>query len=297
MTIETKNLNKKSYKMLEIYPLHIKHDGIFIPVQDLDFSQQFSPSYQKQEVYGRMDPIVTYANTKRTMRISFVCQAHHFIDGTAGVVDNIRSINLLTQMLYPSYERTSENSPKSLLKAPPFFKIAYGNYFGDFDDLGMQEGGITGIITGFSHGIGKVARNYAYGEDSMGDHYVLPREVKVGFAFEVIHNREVGWREKGGESYFSLGGYGSNFPYNGLNSGPRPAPEAKPIPTPASEKPETSNPEGKSGAGNPPAKASTRPKDKPNPRKGAASADKWVIKGDFCTNTRTGKWGHKSRCK
>jgi hypothetical protein len=278
MTIETKNLNKKSYKMLEIYPLHIKHSGLFIPVQDLDFSQQFEPSYRKEEVYGRMDPIVTYSSTKRSMRISFVCQAHHFIDGTTGVVDNIQTINLLTQMLYPAYERTSEKSPKSLLKAPPFFKIAYGNYFGDFDHLGLQEGGITGIITGFSHGVGKVARNYAFGEDSMGDHYVLPREVKVGFSFEVIHNREVGWRDRAGKSHFSLDGYGSNFPYNGLSNSFLEGPE-KPVEAPTE----------------PTAKTQT-----PLPTK-KTSARKFVMKDGICLEKKSpldrGSQVHKSRCK
>jgi len=223
--ITTKNLKKQMYKMLEIQPLHLDHEGLHIPVLDFQLSQQFSPSYKKEEVYGRMDPILTYSNTKRSVRIGFVCQAHHYIDGTGGVVDNVSLINLLTQMLYPSYENVGKDKKMALLKAPPFFKLKYGQYLGSYEQDGSPGGGLTGVITGFSHNIGKPARNYAYGEASSGRHLVLPREIKCGFSFDVVHDKEVGWRKKGGKYYFSHDGYGSNFPYNTGQKTTPPTPE------------------------------------------------------------------------
>lgn len=214
--IKTMVKRKQAYKMLEVYPLHIIHPGIFVPVENLTFSQQFSPSYNKESVYGRMDPIMTYSNTTRSLRISFSCQSHHYFDQTSGVIDNISTINLLTQMLYPAYDDVSEN--QALLKAPPFFKIRYGQYFGSFGADGSSVSGLTGAITGFSHSIGQVAKNAAYGLSNEGNHLVLPREVKVSFSFEVVHDEEVGWKTSGGKSTFSENGYGNNFPYNtGIN--------------------------------------------------------------------------------
>ena len=217
--IKTAVLRKQAYKMLEIYPLHIKHPGIFVPVENLDFSQQFNPSYNKESVYGRMDPIVTYSNTARTVRIGFSCQSHHYFDGTSGVIDNISTINLLTQMLYPAYDGVGGS--QALLKAPPFFRIKYGQYFGSFGHDGSAGEGMTGIITNFSHGVGRTARNVAYGLSHDKNHVALPREIKVTFTFDVIHDKEVGWRDQGDKSIFSAEGYGSNFPYNtGVSSSP-----------------------------------------------------------------------------
>jgi hypothetical protein len=215
----SRNARKTAYKALWIIPLHIKHPGIAIPVENLEVSQQFSPSYKKENVYGRMDPIATYAHTSRTMRINFSCQAHHYFDDMDGVIDNIQTINEVTQMLYPAYEKVGEQGKidgQALLKAPPFFRIKYGQYFGSYSSTGEDTGdGLTGFITGFSHGLGKLARNMAYG--GLGPKSTiraLPREIKVGFSFEVIHDKSVGWTSVGDKSVFSEDGYGPNFPYN-----------------------------------------------------------------------------------
>jgi len=223
----SRNNRKRAYKALWIIPLHIKHPGVAVPVENLQVSQQFSPSYKKENVYGRMDPIATYAHTARTMRINFSCQAHHYFDGMDGVIDNIQTINEITQMLYPAYEKVGHPGvsgvgisgfagSQALLKAPPFFRIKYGQYFGSYSHTGEDTGeGLTGFITGFSHGLGKLARNMAYGGQGPEDTIrALPREVKVGFSFEVIHDKSVGWTSVGDKSVFSEDGYGPNFPYN-----------------------------------------------------------------------------------
>ena len=208
--IEAKGLRKKAYKPLTIIPLHVNHPGVKLAVENLSISQQFNPSYKKEEVYGRMDPIVTYSNTTRSMRFNFSCQSHHYFDGVAGVVDNVYQINVLTQLLYPAYKSTG--GQKNLLRSPPFFRLQYGSYVGSFGADFAAEG-LTGIITGFSHEIGKVARNMAYGALETGEHLALPREIKIGFSFDVIHDKEVGWRRSGDKDQFSLDGYGSDFPY------------------------------------------------------------------------------------
>ena len=219
-----------SYQKFIIQPLHINHGAIGIPVENLDISQNFTPQYNPQEVYGRMDPIVTYKNTKRSLTINFSCQAHHYFDGPLGVINNIRSINKITQFLYPSYQDITTGYPGNnlaLLKAPPFFRIMYGNYIGSYDSVGMYpaadkfgEGGLTGYITAFNHSLGKIARNVAFGYNELDvdgkplGYRALPREIKVNMSFQVIHDKQVGWTK----DEFSPNGYGENFPYNAGNS-------------------------------------------------------------------------------
>jgi hypothetical protein len=76
--------------------------------------------------------------------------------------------------------------------------------------------GLTGYITNFRHGIGKVARNMAYApaENGTEGYHPVPREIKVSFTFNVVHDKEVGWRKVGKDYHFSEEGYGTNFPYN-----------------------------------------------------------------------------------
>jgi hypothetical protein len=227
---------KQAHKVFSFEPLHValkdtpvKGRAILIPVEDLNFSQRFDPTYATKPVYGRMDPIVTYQHTKRSLNIQFKCQAHHVFDTPGGVVNNIRNINLLTQLLYPAYFEhgsTIDGDPLAILGAPPFFRIRYGNYIGSFNTTGgfhgEEIGGLTGYITGFSHQLGKIARNVALGKQGKDKAFrALPREIAVSFNFEVIHDKLTGWYK--GE--FSPNGYGYNFPYNaghfGKPGGPR----------------------------------------------------------------------------
>lgn len=224
------------YNPLVIEPLHINMAPISLPVENLQLDQTFSPTYGQEDVYGRMDPIVTYKNTKRTISINFSCQAHHFFDADWGVKNNIQAINMLTQMLYPSYQGTAK-AGLGVLKAPPFFRILYGSYVGSYSSKGAMAfqsmgrdglennplyNGLTGYITNFRHGIGKVARNMAYAPASKGlkGYHPVPREIKVSFTFNVVHDKEVGWRKVGKDYHFSEEGYGTNFPYNLGDPGP-----------------------------------------------------------------------------
>jgi len=216
---------KSGFKVLSFEPLHISlkdtvvgHHALLIPVEDFSFSQQFNLSYNQQDAYGRMDPIATYSGTRRSMRFDFKCSAHHIFDGPAGVVNNIRNINLLTQLLYPAYFETGttiNGEPTAVLGAPPFFRIKYGNYVGSFpaggEFTGESENGLTGFIGGLSHNIGATPKNVAFGKQGKDKGYrALPREIKANFDFTVVHDQLVGWYQ----GKFSPNGYGHNFPYN-----------------------------------------------------------------------------------
>lgn len=206
---------KQTHKMFVFEPLHLQGFGkLPIAVENFTFSQTFSPTYGSMPAYGRMDPIVTYQNTGRTLSINFDCQAHHVTDGTCGVIDNVKRINRLTQCLYPSY--LYSDGYGSVLKSPPFFRVYYGSYIGGFQPSGEigSNDGLTGYIQGFSHGIGSVPRNVAFGGENP-TFRALPRMITVGFTFVVIHDKMTGWESEwstGDE--FSPNGYGVNFPYN-----------------------------------------------------------------------------------
>ena len=226
---------KQTHKMFIFEPLHLQGFGkLAFAVENFVFNQAFSPQYGSQPAYGRMDPIVTYQSTGRTLNINFDCQAHHLTDGTCGVIDNVKRINRLTQCLYPSY--LHPDGYGGVLKSPPFFRIYYGSYIGGFQPSGEigSDDGLTGYIQGLSHNIGNVAKNVAFGGEDP-TYRALPRLISVSFTFVVIHDKMTGWESgRSIKDEFSPDGYGINFPYNvgdtsvGANSAVRVTP---PTPT------------------------------------------------------------------
>ena len=65
-----------------------------------EMSQNFSLSYDSEEVYGRNDPIMSYRNTKRSMSLSWNVPSTDLYDAKL----NRLKTRMLIRMLYPRYE-------------------------------------------------------------------------------------------------------------------------------------------------------------------------------------------------
>ena len=108
------------------------HKGGSVTFQDRDIvkvniTEAVTPEYDLAYVYGRNVPIVSFKNTKRTIKISFV---HKFV----GVTTNY---NELISFMYPV--RDSSIQGASLYSKTPLFKIEALNILND-----------TGVISGFT---------------------------------------------------------------------------------------------------------------------------------------------------
>ena len=111
-----------------------------IPVLVKSYAQSTTPKFASTEVYGRMDPIFTYQNTKRTFEITFQTpqknklkkcgpgSGHDAATG-AGYVAGLPSlISSIYAMMYPLYETETHGSGAdaikiSRLKSPPLLEI------------------------------------------------------------------------------------------------------------------------------------------------------------------------------
>lgn len=81
-----------------------------------DFSQNFDPQWNSEDVFGRMDPISTYQGTKRTMSLGF-----DVVAGTQdGAKKNLKRCKDLVKMVYPVYK-------KNILSKPPLVRIRFAN--------------------------------------------------------------------------------------------------------------------------------------------------------------------------
>ncbi len=135
---------------------------VTLPIRVLQFSQDVSPSFASTEVYGRMDPIYTYQNTKRTFQVNCSTIIHSELpklagdaiktkvkgadklatyvgDGTSIVYNKsvMSRISSLYKIMYPLYEKEAHVDGSGTpvfdtyqLKGPPILKILIPNVLG-----------------------------------------------------------------------------------------------------------------------------------------------------------------------
>lgn len=173
------------------------------------FSDQYQSNWDKEEIYGRMDPIQTFKSTQRTINISW--------DVVAGSLEeakeNLENLTTLFGMLYPAYD--SGASGTTAMSHAPLLRMKYLNFVtraGAEAKATAREGGLLGSSAGFSF---EPAMDDAMFGDNDGNLY--PKVVKLSCTFSVIHESALGWS---GSSQRTKG-----FPYGRGQSQPEtPAP-------------------------------------------------------------------------
>jgi len=191
------------------------------------FSDQFSSKNNPTQVFGRMDPIVTFQNTTRKISCGFTVTAA----SSREVTENMRKINLLMQMLYPKYVNAGDTST---IAASPLFRIKFANLIrsataapyvsneaalaneGTAAPESLEESdydtktGLLGAIDGFT-----VSPNFNVGFQD-GEDYANPMQIPLSFNFTVLHEHAVGWQGETDAKFggtVSSAGLANQFPY------------------------------------------------------------------------------------
>mgnify|MGYP003110969951 CR=1 FL=1 len=89
------------------------------------FTNSFSSNWTEEQVYGRIDPIGTFQGTKRRINLGFDIVGASLDEAK----ENMKNINTLTKMLYPSYtDADGEGEGNALiLSKSPLVYIRFGN--------------------------------------------------------------------------------------------------------------------------------------------------------------------------
>jgi len=88
------------------------------------YSDQYNSSWESTEVFGRMDPIQTFKNTKRVISLGWDVVASSIEEA----VINLDKCQRLFSMLYPVYETHDPKVPGSTtMVASPLFKLKFVN--------------------------------------------------------------------------------------------------------------------------------------------------------------------------
>ena len=83
------------------------------------FDDQYQAQWQQENVYGRLDPIMTYQGTSRQIGFSFDVVAASLEESQS----NLHRLEHLMSMLYPVYN----DGAISTIQAAPLMKIKFAN--------------------------------------------------------------------------------------------------------------------------------------------------------------------------
>ena len=171
-----------------------------------DMSQTFDSTWNQTEVFGRNDPIATFASTKRSISLSFEVPAANAEDAK----ENMENIGKLVRYMYPGYNvnraptgemigKGKKAKPKTAVTGkyvarPPLVKIKFANLIQSY-----KGGGLLGFIDSLSTNPVLEAGMFEVGGN------LYPRTVTISFGFTVLHQTDVGWEinEKGNLSWMA----------------------------------------------------------------------------------------------
>lgn len=185
-------VRKKQY--IEIY--HIPSGkSVFFKAFLTMFEDQYNSEWERTPVFGRMDPLVNFQGTSRTMSLGWSIPSF----GQEDAERNLQKCSLLMSMLYPTYEEVApntNNTSANTLVAPPVFKIKMMNLITDSSraeasGVGTaKDSGLLGVISGFTYT--PVLEEGVIEKDGTFDLY--PQTINLQCEFTVLHTHQLGWK-------------------------------------------------------------------------------------------------------
>ena len=163
-----------------------------------DFSDNYDSNWNDENVYGRMDPIMTFQNTSRQVQVSWDVVAANRHEAKS----NLRRCSLLIQMLYPVYHKEGFYST---MIAPPLLKVKYGNFIQSAETPGgdVTMSGLVCTPNGLSYKPNFDAGLVGEGNGSR----MYPKVVSLSCVLNILHDhRGPGWTVPGA-------GPAVDFPY------------------------------------------------------------------------------------
>jgi hypothetical protein len=202
--------NKKHY-YIDFYHLPTK-TSIAFKAYLTSFSDKYSSSWDSEEVYGRMDPIVAFKGTTRTISLEWEVPA----SSVAEAEENLQRVTALFNMLYPVY---GGPEPGAVVSSPPLFRVRFANLIGD-----QTAPSSAGIPRASSSGVVCSIGGFEYSPE-MDDGWfepatagvAYPQAIKLSCDMTILHTHSLGYNEADKK----LRGGSTKFPYGlaGLGSG------------------------------------------------------------------------------
>ena len=169
---------------------YVPDPSYFVQFNDFklkSFSDTLSTKWNSEEVFGRMDPIMTYQGTGRKITLAFDL-------GTSDVdqqAQYLAMVSRLMQFQYPVYENASNALS---LARPPLIRVSFGNYI-----RGAFGGGLLCAMQGMSYNPSDDSsmsyKPYFKSPDGKAAADIIPKRISVNLELVVLHEQTPGFAD------------------------------------------------------------------------------------------------------
>lgn len=166
-----------------------------------NYGDNFNSTWNVEDVFGRMDGIANYINTKRTITLSFKIPA---VDWDQAKL-NMHKVSQLVRFLYPGIE----SGPFGNIRTAPVIRLRFGNLIQDVTTrqglYGIIEGGVSIVPmkdAGYFTPIqavrlpnGELSPKGAKRDESTNiqiNSTLAPKVFDISFTFRPLHNHLLG---------------------------------------------------------------------------------------------------------
>lgn len=187
------NLKKDSIYKIYIYSTSTD-TRVSFPLFLTAFSDSFKSNWNSTTVYGKMDPIVNFKNTTRSISVGFDVPNESL--GEAQV--NMANIDTIIKGMYPVYvsEYGDKGGGSYVVASPPMYRVKMSNLIANASDItdfnpqsdSKLRSGLLGYIQDFTFNP-DIGNGFFIDSETKN---ILPKLVKVSFTLNVIHEHPLG---------------------------------------------------------------------------------------------------------
>jgi len=185
---EISNNETNSYSKIYIYSFSTNQTYSFNAFLT-DFTDSFKSNWTPQEIYGRMDPIVTFKNTVRRINCSIDVPSFSIEEATK----NLLNVDGIAQSLYPVY--TKNNLGTATLSSPPLFRVLFSNFIFNrnttetkFIEDTYLKNGLLCYFEGFDFAP-NIESGFYIDNNRLS---LIPKLLKASFSLGIIHEFPLG---------------------------------------------------------------------------------------------------------
>jgi len=157
-----------------------------------DLSDNFQSSWNSEQVYGRMDPMGSFQNTKRVISVGWDIPAGSLEEAKS----NMEAVRSLTSMLYPGYSGNpvtvkgdSTFTTANSISRSPLVRVKFANLITNGGGSKAKDGGLLGWIDGVNIQP-QIDQGFIIDNKK---HY--PKLYKLSINLNVLHEHDLGFGE------------------------------------------------------------------------------------------------------
>jgi len=186
------------------FVIDIKHvpsgRSLFFKAFIENYTETFSPDWNSETVYGRMDPIYQFKNTTRSISLALKIPAAT----QSEAYENLAKVQALAQFLYPTYLKRGS---ATTIAQSPLLRLGVMNLaraqapgpgpetYSSPQAYHTSKDGLLGILKSLTinHNLAGEAGVIERGPTGGN---LLPKLIEINFDFDVIHEHPLGWNKE-----------------------------------------------------------------------------------------------------